>query len=369
MDWSLIILIAVIALFAWRGFRSGFIRSLGRVFAILAGYTAAILFSTQLSAWVEMQFGWPGVVSFIAASLALFLGAGLAVMLIFALLRRVAFPGDEITTASAVGGSLVGALVGGLLAIAIVWSFSFVRDIRMPVAIESAMTGDSSGVEAVVNSLAGNAVSAAMSAGSAPPEIAQLSGALMASPSTVTQHMQRLMTSDEWQALIQDPRNRRILDSGKPELVQQLPAFRALAANPDLLALVGMAGLSDSGDVEADLAQKLTQTWLRVQRVKNDPRVQAILNDPDFLAALNSGNPVALLTDSQMLELADIIFSDDAASPASDDSGENSPDGGEADSGLSKEPTEIYQWTDSSGRIHYSDTKPESDTQDNAVSE
>ena len=57
MDWSLIILIAVIALFAWRGFRSGFIRSLGRVFAILAGYTAAILFSTQLSAWIEMQFG------------------------------------------------------------------------------------------------------------------------------------------------------------------------------------------------------------------------------------------------------------------------------------------------------------------------
>ena len=45
MDWSLIIFTVVILLFAWRGFRGGFIKSLGRVFSVLAGYSAALLYS------------------------------------------------------------------------------------------------------------------------------------------------------------------------------------------------------------------------------------------------------------------------------------------------------------------------------------
>ena len=48
MDWPLIIFVLVILLFAWRGFRGGFIKALGRVLTVLAGYGAAILFSGSL---------------------------------------------------------------------------------------------------------------------------------------------------------------------------------------------------------------------------------------------------------------------------------------------------------------------------------
>ena len=357
MDWSLIIFAVVILLFAWRGFRSGFIKSLGRVFTMLAGYAAAILYSGPLSSWIEMQFGWQGVVAFIGTSLTLFLAAGLAMMLIFALLRRYLFPGDDISATSALGGGFIGTLVGVLLAIAIVWSFAFVRDMRSPnttTTTETTASEHSSGVETLANRLAERAVSAAMNASSVTPEVARLSGALAAAPAYVMQRTQRLMKSTEFQALMQDPRNQRVLDSGNPERVQRLPAFRALAANPDLLALAEKSGLADDDDLEAELARQLTDTWGRAQQVKNDPRVQAILTDPEFQAALDSGNPVDLLTNHQLHELADIIFANEATAATSDQS-----TAGTSAVNPPKEPTEIYQWADSSGRIHYSDQKRE----------
>jgi uncharacterized membrane protein required for colicin V production len=358
MDWSLIIFAVVILLFAWRGFRGGFIKSLGRVFTVLAGYAAAILYSGPLSSWIEMQFGWQGVVAFIGTSLTLFLAAGLAMMLIFALLRRYLFPGDDISTTSALGGGFVGTLVGVLLAIAIVWSFAFVRDMRSSDTRETTASEHSSGVETLANRLAGSAVSAAMNASSVTPEVARLSGALAAAPADAMQRTQRLMKSTEFLALMQDPRNHRVLDSGNPERVQQLPAFRALAVNPDLLALGEMSGLADD-DLDAELARQLTDTWGRTQQVKNDPRVQAILADPEFQAALDSDNPVDLLTNHQLLELADIIYADEAIAATPGQSTTDQSTAGTSAVNLPKEPTEIYQWTDSSGRIHYSDQKRE----------
>ena len=54
-----------------------------------------------------------------------------------------------------------------------------------------------------------------------------------------------------------------------------------------------------------------------MQRVKNDARVQEIVSDPQFQQKLQSGNPLDLLTDLRLLELANIIFADpEAAGPA-----------------------------------------------------
>jgi uncharacterized membrane protein required for colicin V production len=353
MDWSLIIFTVVILLFAWRGLRRGFTRSLGRVFTVLAGYAAAILYSGPMSSWIEMQFGWQGVVAFVSTSLTLFLAGGLAMMLIFALLRRYLFPGDKISIMSALGGGFVGALVGVLLAIAIVWSFAFVRDMRSPATTETTASALPSRVETLANQLAGNAVSAAMNAGSVTPEVARLSGALAAAPTDAMQRSQRLMKSTEFLALMQDSRNQRVLDSGNPERVQKLPAFRALVANPDMLALGEMSGLADD-DLKAELARQLTDTWGRAQKIRNDPRVQAILADPEFRAALDSGNPVDLLTNHQLLELADIVYANETSAARSAQS-----TGGTSAVNPANKPTEIYQWTDSSGRIHYSDQNPE----------
>lgn len=347
MNWSLILFVVVVALFAWRGFRSGFVKSVARVLAVVAGYAAAILFAGELSRLLEARFGLQGIAAFAAASAALFLLAASVVLLLSWLLRRF-IPGDgRITLPSAIGGGVVGALVGVLLAIVIVWSFAFVRDFapgRGPVAL-AATPGNS--LEDFANRVAGRAVSAAMSAGDVQPELARISSAMMENPAEMALRTRRLMESAELQALMQDPRNRRILDSGQAELVQKMPAFRALVANPDMIEMARVTGYGEGGDLEAHLAQQFTDIWGRTQSVKKDPRFQAIVNDPEFVATVQSGNPLALLTDSRLLELAEIIFEEKPVA---------TPDVMPAPP---LKETEIYQWTDSSGRVHFSDKKPE----------
>ena len=120
-----------------------------------------------------------------------------------------------------------------------------------------------------------------------------------------------------------------------------------------MLALTKSAGMldesTDNADtVETTLARQLTSIWLRMQRMKNDQRVQEILEDPEFQRKIQSGNPLDLLTNAKLLELADIIFEDNG------DEGIVEPGEGKPPN-VSKENKTVYSWTDENGRIHYSD--------------
>lgn len=120
--------------------------------------------------------------------------------------------------------------------------------------------------------------------------------------------------------LLADPENQAVLNSGDIDAVRALPAFRQLVNNPDmatLAELAGMRGNSDENDktVETALANQLTSIWLRMQHIKNNPRAQEILEDAEFQQKIQSGNPVDLLTNAKLLELADMIFKDKFSEP------------------------------------------------------
>ena len=186
---------------------------------------------------------------------------------------------------------------------------------------------------------------------------------MIESPAEITQQAQALAKSKDLQALLIDPQNQRVLNSGDVEAVRNLPALRQLASNPDMLALANSAGMLDQSTtdpeaVETALAQNITHIWGRVQRVKNDQRVQEILDDPEFQQKINSGNPIDLLTNPKLLELADIVFSDEATGDKGDATGDESGNMSEA-----KPATKIFTWTDGDGRVHYSDTDPASAVQ------
>ena len=349
MSLSFLLFVVVVALFAWRGFRSGLLKALARVLAVVAGYAAAIVFGGRVAGVFEDRFGLQGLLALGAASAALFVGAAALVTLLFWILQRFLPRKQEVSIPSAVGGGVVGGLVGVLFAIVIVWAFAFVRDMAPGAGGNTVAGAAAGGLEAFANRVAGRAVSTAMSAADVEPEIARFSGAVLADPAEMTQRTQRLMESPELQALIQDPRNRQVLDSGNAERVQELPAFRALVANPDLVEMARIAGYADGPEREAELAAKFTDIWGRTQRVKNDPRVREIVNDPEFRAAVESGNPVALLGNRQLFDLAGIIFADDSLPDAATQFESADP---------ARAPTKIYQWTDSSGRTHFSDQEP-----------
>ncbi len=351
MDWSLIIFIAIVVFFTYRGFRKGLLKSLCRVLSLLAGYIAAILFTSQLSIIIESQTSLQGLMALITASMMLFFGTGFVVILIFWMLDKFIPSAEDISLASSIGGATVGLLIGLIIAVVLVWTFTFLRD--MQTETESVKPNKSS-IEGITKQAAAKAVEAAFSLTDTKPEVAKLGARLVESPAKITQHAQQLVNSKNLENLLGNPDNQQVLDSGNIEAVKALPAFQQLVKNPDLLALTKSAGLlnestDNAAEVETALATQLTSIWLRMQRMKNDQRVQEILEDPEFQQKIQSGNPFDLLSNARLLELADIIFEDNGEG-AIDEPG---------DSSSSKQEKPIYSWIDENGKIHYSDKAPE----------
>ena len=363
MDLSLIIFIAVVAFFTYRGFKKGLLKSLSRVLSLIAGYIASILFSKPFSIQVASWFDIQGIAAYLSAALILFLGAGLVVNLAFWVLEKLLAEDESVSTGSRVGGSIVGLITGTIVAIVLVWTFNFVSHMAAPEKSTSKPDAQQSAIAKLANQAASKAVGTAMSMSSTKPEIANLSAAMIEAPGELTRQVQALANSKDLQALLIDPNNQRVLDSGDVEAVRKLPALRQLARNPDMLALANSAGMldqtSDIAVVEVELAKNITQIWGKVQRVKNDQRVQEILADPEFQQKINSGNPMDMLTNPKLLELADIVLSDESES--ANGSATHSQDGEPGQESEQSPATRIYTWTDGNGRIHYSDTDPESE--------
>lgn len=364
MDWSLVIFIVVVAFFAYRGYKNGLIKSLSRVLSLLAGYIAAILFTPQVAENIEYQFQLQGIAAFISASLVLFFGAGIALSVLFWLWEKMRPADGNISVMSSFGGLTMGLVVGGIVAIITVWIFGFTRDMGVAQNPDAYSKTKKSSIESLSRRAASKVVESAMSLSSANPEVTRLSAALVESPAKITQHAQRLASSDDLTALLNDPHNQAVLNKGDVQAVQELYAFKQLARNPDMQTLAKSAGmLGKSGEdrqaMEAALASQFTDIWGRMQRVKNDRRVQEILNDPEFQQKINSANPMDILSNARLLELANIIFSEDAAPEGGVISAPGSTAPG---SSLPQEPkreVKIYRWTDNNGRVHYSDVESE----------
>ena len=96
-----------------------------------------------------------------------------------------------------------------------------------------------------------------------------------------------------------------------------------------------------------------------MQSVKDNSRVQEIINDPEFHQKLQSGNPIDMLSNARLLELANIIYADQTET--TDGGGQsNNTDQQLADDEAStekaeKKATQIYSGTDKNGKKHFSD--------------
>ena len=363
MDWSLIIFIFVLAYFAYRGYKKGLLKSLSRVLGLVAGYVAAILYAGNVTTLVESNTPLEGIAAFIAASLMLFIGAGIVINLIFRIIGALMPEEHSQSKGSSFGGAVVGLVVGLVVAVSLVWIFAFVRDMQPEQEVATPAQAPKSAIETFASTAASKVVSTAMNLSSAKPEVVSLSTALIESPGEIAQRAQRLANSNDISTLLRDPDNQAIINANDLEALQALPAFQQLAKNPDLLALTKSAGMVDetgnTAAVEAELANQITDIWGRMQRMKNDTRVQEILSDPEFQQKIQSGNPLDMLSNAKLLELADIIFADESGSTSAAGQKRNKTNQAQTDKPLTKKPekkgTLIYSWTDKNGKTHYSD--------------
>ena len=355
MDLSLTIFLIVTVFFVYRGFRNGFLRSLSRILGLAAGYLAVILFVRPLADNLQAQTGLEGFIPLILAGIVLFIGASMVVSILFGITGKLLPRQEERSSASIWGGAGIGLLTGLLVATIAVWGLNYVREMNQvkTAGDQPVEKTSTSGISQFANKAAGKAVSGALTLANVQPEVSRLSGVLMENPAELTQRVKRLSSSTELQALLTDPDNQAVLNSGNSKAVQQLPAFKLLLQNPDMQALARMAGLTDGAEglsIESQISSKFSDFWQRVQRVKNNPKFQAIINDPEFKEQVQNGNPVALLGNSKLMDLSRIIFSDKATPQ---------PRIEKMESTKPKTPSRVYSWKDDKGRIHYSDQNPD----------
>jgi len=362
MDFSLIIFIVVVAFFVYRGYKKGLLKSLSRILSLLAGYIASILYTKQISIIVESQYHLPSLVVFICVALVLFFGAGIIVSLLFWLIGKSIPEKQSASVALSFGGAGVGLVVGVIVGFTLVWAFAFVRDMSPTMQAQASVPSSPSMIEDLAGRVVSTAISGAMSVVSAKPEIANLSAALIESPVELTQQVKRLTDSNDLKNLFSNVDNQAVLNSGSVEVVQKLPAFQRLVKNPDMQALVKSAGMRSASDsntaaVETEMASQMVDAWGRVQRVKSNPRVQDIFGDPKFQQTIQSDNPLTLLTDTRLLELIDIIYSDEAVSGTAEVETNDPQSTTTAVQKKPKEKAELYKWVDKDGRTHFSNVK------------
>jgi uncharacterized membrane protein required for colicin V production len=356
MDLSLIIFLLVIIVFVYRGYRQGLLRSLARIFALAAGYFMVIFFVRPTASYLENQTGFQGFLPTILASVILFFSALIAVRILFAIVEKTLPREKSISKVSVIGGMTVGLLTGIVVAIVAVWGLNYVREMNGIAVTNNKALSDIQGslIGRFANQAVGKVVGIALSLADTQPEIASLSTALIESPAPMTQRLKRLSSSPDLQELLKDPANQAVLNSGDIAAVQSLPAFRQLMQNEDMRTLAQSAGLdgdaSNPDASEAELAAKFSDIWQRTQRVKNNRRVQEIINDPEFTQQLQNGDALALLGNGRLMELAGIVFSDEAAPahPAPSQSEQKKP----------VQPTRVYSWKDKNGRLQFSDKDP-----------
>lgn len=362
MDFSLIIFIVVVAFFVYRGYKKGLLKSLSRILSLLAGYIASILYTKQISIIVESQYHLPSLAIFISVALVLFFGAGIIVSLLFWLIGKLMPEKQRASVALSFGGAGVGLVVGVIVGFTLVWVFAFVRDMSSTMQTQVSVPSSPSMIEDLAGRATSTAIGGAMSVVSAKPEIANLSVALIESPVELTQQVKRLTDSNDLKNLFSNVDNQAVLNRGSVEGVQKLPAFQRLVKNPDMQALVKSAGMqsvsaSNTAAVETEMASQVVDVWGRVQRVQRNSRVQAILGDPEFQQTIQSGNPLTLLTDAPLLELMDIIYSDEAVSGAAEIEINDPQPTTTAEQAKPKEKAKLYKWVDKDGRTHYSNVK------------
>ncbi|MEJ2418170.1 MAG: CvpA family protein [Exilibacterium sp.] len=365
MDISLIVFLCAVAFCTYSGYRRGLGASLARILGLVSGYAIAIVYTDELAVWLQRSTDLQGIASYMVAGIALFLGGGLAVSLLFGLVGRFMPKRQSLCVASSLGGAATGLLVGCVIGFALVWGLTLVRQLQ-PAAGNTVATRaverPATALEKLANRAASGAVAAAAKVVDAPPDVVTASRVLAQSPGATVQRLQRVVNGDGMKTLLNDSQAQRLMQSGDSRGLLALPAFQQVAADPDLRELASSAGFTDGSDEQ--LAARLSDLWRRAQRVKQNPQLQQILHDPELQQQLQSGNPLALLSNPKVQTLLEIIYSSggEGASPQGSHLSAAQRSAGDEPASAYGKPASgngVFRWVDNDGRVHYSDKDPQ----------
>jgi uncharacterized membrane protein required for colicin V production len=383
----------IVIIFAWRGYKKGFIGSITRLLSWIVAYPAAIFFTKPFAKVLMQHTALDGILVFFVAGGIIFLGVSLVVTLLLNGLSRLIPENEYTSTGSKVGGVSVGVVVGSVLGLLVVYGVSLFQkptnaqlmagtsaaetsaQITSPTenttnalpgvpSVNQLTQAKDSFIEASAKKLIGTAAATAVDIALDDKTTTQMTRAFVQDPQSMLTNVQAMANNGQMKSLMSDEKIQSMLTTGDVNGLMRDPDFQALMNNPHMQALMAQSDVESEKGAQA-AAEKMVAAWGRVNQLKHDPRIIAIISDPEFQQQLNAPNKLPLMMNPKLNQITEIIFSDAPPVPIEAhniqiqdetqdiDNTNTSPTASEKQD--DKPPATIYRWTDEEGRTHYSD--------------
>lgn len=350
---TIVFLIWVLAM-AVRGYFRGFGKTLAGLVSAILAYAASFIFAPTVAP-MAVKWGLHEAYSLLVAGTVLFFGIGLLLSLLAKVILHFGFP-KEVSQQSALGGALLGGVLGLLIGFVAIWAYGLVQGtLNAEPAMMADLPEDSipqqgisrapSVVEQVSSKFVGGLASLGAKAVGGSDLQVELTSALAENPTVVVQSLQSITQSGQLKNLVNDPAARRAMESRNVADLAETPAFQAFMQQSGMQSLLQVVNPQGEGGEQADqyVAEKFSRIWRRMETVKNDTKVQEILSDPEVQKAIQSQNPLQIIANPKIKKLATHLL--------------QGTDHG--DSAVLPEPlkksTAIYRWRDDQGQVHFTD--------------
>jgi uncharacterized membrane protein required for colicin V production len=352
---------AVLGLWAYLGWRRGFLLSAFGIASLLLSYLGAYLLYRPVGDLIASSLGLQTLLAYPLGGIVAFVLIGFALSLVRWSLRR------RRREALARGGAwlLPGRIAGAVLSTAYAAGFLLV----LVCALSWLQASFPESAINVRSSLAGRAAAPVMAA-----LARRLAGGPTGSPALVGV-AERLArdpggTTESLAAVLADPRVRKVV--GAPGSAQrtrtEAEALRKLAADPAFQERAEKAGLlqrAEAGplspdEVQVQLAARLAPLHRAVDALSRDKEVRKLLEDPSMQERLRKRDLVALANDPSFNAVAKrVIDYLKSTGPVADGVVVPSQPQPEPKAPPRRDPEKhLYRWTDRAGRVHYGNHPP-----------
>ncbi|MGD0999292.1 MAG: CvpA family protein [Candidatus Brocadiia bacterium] len=307
-----VVTLAVVAVYAVRGFMRGLTSSLLGLLGLAGAFFAAWLLWGWAGRRLNESFGIPLVLACALGATFVFLVVYVMFFLLVHLIRRrnksrkaQPAPKPKYPWADKLSGAALGACVGMLMAAALVWIYNAAGLTPGATAWPDMRDSAASRLSSLI---IGSEAYLFARAATNDPALSRVVARSVSDPKMAVEDVQRIKQNPEVAALARDAQFTDAVFKGDAEAIKGNPRWNRLMEDPEFLRCARDLGLlpaeSDAASTREQAADQLARVGRKMTQIGADPEVQDLLRDKAFQETLNDGDLGKLMQDERTWELA-----------------------------------------------------------------